>query len=583
MKTALAAIGLGLMAVVAIFLVGLQELKIKGPLYTDIVAGKDLVADILPPPAYVIESYLNTALLLRADTAADRDQLISALAQGEKDFRTRIAVWRASPQAHSAARALLGEGDEAATAFFKVVNDRLIPAVRQGDAAAADAAFRTAESHYKRHRAAVDRTVADTDAYNKAIEAHADSRETIMMAVAALVVLTMMIFLAGMAAGLRHLVVTPVREVTAALSQVADGQDDITIPAELPGNEIGSLWQALISLRRVVRRAFRQSEILDQMQAQVMMAQGPDLTITYMNRSSTDMLGRIAAHLPCPADQVVGQSIDIFHKNPAGLRAILSDPKRLPHSSRIDIGPEVMQLDVAPIFNRDGSFAGPLLTWRLVTENVRLEQAVREVTDGVAAATEQIRAGASAVASGAVQTGERSQAVAVASEQASGNVSAVAAAAEQLASSIVEVQHQIGESSAIMVAAVDKARQTNELVERLAATAHRIGDVVNLINDVASQTNLLALNATIEAARAGEAGKGFAVVAHEVKGLANQTSRATEDIHRQIAAMQQASGEAIEAIRDIAATITGMEAVIGGIDHAVTQQTNATRSISASV
>jgi methyl-accepting chemotaxis protein len=152
-----------------------------------------------------------------------------------------------------------------------------------------------------------------------------------------------------------------------------------------------------------------------------------------------------------------------------------------------------------------------------------------------------------------------------------------------LVGSITEVQRQIGESAVLMSSAVEKARSTDTLVGRLAESAERIGDVVKLINDIASQTNLLALNATIEAARAGEAGKGFAVVAHEVKGLANQTSNATEDIHRQIAAMQAAAQEAIAAIRDIADTIDGMEAVIDGIDRAVTSQTSATHDISASV
>ncbi|MGE5476897.1 MAG: methyl-accepting chemotaxis protein [Bacteroidales bacterium] len=582
-NAAVGAIGLGLVAVVAIFLSGMQEIKVKGPLYTDIVAGKDLVADILPPPAYVIEAYLTAALMLRAETADERTRLIAAMADRQREFNDRIAVWQASPQAASAARDLLGDGADAARAFFAVVNEKLIPAVKSGDAAAADAAFRAAEKHYLRHRGAIDRTVSAATTYNAEVEARADHRDGMVVIQAAAVVLGVAGLLAALAIGLRRHVVDPIRQVTGALSQVAAGETQVNIPAHIPGNEIGELWRALASLRDVVRRAFRQGEILEQMQAQVMMAEGPDLTITYMNRSSTGMLERIAPHLPCAVDKIIGQSVDIFHKHPAGPRAILADPKRLPYSTRIHIGPEVMHLDVAPVFNRDGSYAGPLLTWRLVTERTSLETAINEVVDGVAAATEQIRMSASAVASGASQTRERSQAVATASAQASGNVSAVAGAAEQLAGSICEVQRQIGESAAIVATAVSKARHTNELVERLAQTADRIGDVVNLINDIASQTNLLALNATIEAARAGEAGKGFAVVAHEVKGLANQTARATEDIHGQINAMQKASEEAIAAIRDIATTITGMESVIAGIEQAANHQTAATQNISLSV
>jgi methyl-accepting chemotaxis protein len=294
------------------------------------------------------------------------------------------------------------------------------------------------------------------------------------------------------------------------------------------------------------------------------------------------MLGRVAADLPGGGD-VVGRSIDAFLGADRNLRAVLADPKRLPHVCRIPLGGEIMQWSVSPIFNRDGGFAGPLVTWSLVTERAQLEEIVRGVANAVAAATSQIRASANSVAAGAVQTRNRSASVAAASAQASGNVNTVAVETEQLAGAIAEVRREIGESAAIMTAAVDKAARTNELVGRLATTADRIGDVVKLINDIASQTNLLALNATIEAARAGDAGKGFAVVAHEVKSLANQTSRATQDIHDQIGAMQRAAQEAIAAIRDIASTITGMEAVIGGIDNAVAQQTNATQTIVASV
>src|SRR5262249_42483800 len=140
---------------------------------------------------------------------------------------------------------------------------------------------------------------------------------------------------------------------------------------------------------------------------------------------------------------------------------------------------------------------------------------------------------------------------AAASEQAGANVQTVAAATEELVASIHEISNQVSHSSQIAAEAVAEAGRTDTTVQELAASAQKIGDVVRLIQDIASQTNLLALNATIEAARAGEAGKGFAVVASEVKALANQTSRATEEISAQVGEVQQATQGAVGAIEVI--------------------------------
>lgn len=184
---------------------------------------------------------------------------------------------------------------------------------------------------------------------------------------------------------------------------------------------------------------------------------------------------------------------------------------------------------------------------------------------------------------GADSTSHQSNAVAAASEEASSNVETVASAAEELFASVNEIERQVGQSNQIAADAVTQAEQTNDKIEGLSVAASRIGEVVKLITDIAEQTNLLALNATIEAARAGEMGKGFAVVAAEVKELANQTSKATDEISQQIHAVQLETNGAVDAIRVIAETIEHMNQISSSISEAVQQQGQATSEIARNI
>ncbi|MGE4048100.1 MAG: protoglobin domain-containing protein [Acetobacteraceae bacterium] len=173
--------------------------------------------------------------------------------------------------------------------------------------------------------------------------------------------------------------------------------------------------------------------------------------------------------------------------------------------------------------------------------------------------------------------------VAAAGEEASTNVQTVATASEQLHASVQEISRQVVQSTRITTEAVASAQRTNATIEGLITAAQKIGEVMKLISDIAAKTNLLALNATIEAARAGEAGKGFAVVASEVKGLANQTAKATENIGAQVAMMQSATNEAVQAIQGIGGTIAQISEITTAISAAVEQQEAATQEIARNV
>jgi methyl-accepting chemotaxis protein len=216
-----------------------------------------------------------------------------------------------------------------------------------------------------------------------------------------------------------------------------------------------------------------------------------------------------------------------------------------------------------------------------ITRN--FEAMIGEIVETVSSASTELEASATTLTATAERSQQLTTTVAAASEEASTNVQSVASATEEMASSVNEISRQVQDSANIANQAVEQARKTNDRVSELASAAARIGDVVELINNIAGQTNLLALNATIEAARAGEAGRGFAVVASEVKALAEQTAKATGEISTQISGIQAATQESVGAIKEIGDTIGRMSEIASTIASAVEEQGAATQEIARNV
>lgn len=391
------------------------------------------------------------------------------------------------------------------------------------------------------------------------------------------------------------------------------------------GEYIGPMvtWEVVTARVQLEEEAARVTSMMENMPINAMFCD-LDLVIRYQNPASKKTLKRIEHLLPCRAEDVVGQCIDIFHKNPGHQRKMLADPKNLPHRASIKLGPETLDLQVSAIFNAKGEYAGAMVTWEVITKVTEMLDVVRAATQGdltreitasgrdplgqvgenlklfvgslrenlvqiaesastLGASSEELTAISQQMASGAEETAVQANMVSAASEEVSRNVTVVATGSEEMLASIREIAKNATEASRVARQAVSMAETTTATMAKLGDSSVEIGKVIKVITSIAQQTNLLALNATIEAARAGEAGKGFAVVANEVKELAKATAKATEEIGQKIEAIQSDTRHAVEAITSIGGIIAQINDISGTIASAVEEQTATTNQIGRNV
>jgi methyl-accepting chemotaxis protein len=410
----------------------------------------------------------------------------------------------------------------------------------------------------------------------------AESQRALIVSVIATILVTL-----AAALFIANRLTKPIVSLTTAISRLASGDADIEMAPQRRRDEIGQMWRAVIALRETVGIAFARGQMLEHMPVNIMVADPKTFEITYVNRAVMGLLKQIEEHLPIKAEDVLGSSIDCFHRSPAHQRALLGDPSKLPWTTKIRLGKDWFDLQVSAIHDRRGEYCGAMLNWLVTTDKIKLtsefETGVTNNIQEMKSVSGSLKVTADALATTADDTRYKADALASAARNTTTNVNIVATAASQLTVSNGEIGRHVHEADQIAGNAVQVARQTDATVHSLSAGADRIGSVVKLISEIASQTNLLALNATIEAARAGEAGNGFAVVAGEVKALADQTARATKEIGEQIKAIRGAATDSVEAIRQIGEIIETVSGITTAIAAAVTEQSAATFKIEQSV
>jgi methyl-accepting chemotaxis protein len=332
------------------------------------------------------------------------------------------------------------------------------------------------------------------------------------------------------------------------------------------GAYVAALLTWMIATERVAyeNKSHLNDQMLNNLPINVMLCD-LDFNITYLNDTTKKTLKKIEHLLPISVDRLLGQSIDIFHKNPERVRKLMQVPENLPHKAIVQLDNENLELAINALRERDGTHTGYMLTWTLVTEQVKLAHEVKHLSSCLLETSQVLQKEVATVHENMDATVSRS--------------TGVLAATDQLRCAIEDISQQINKAAEIGQVAASNTDLVRERIAVLSAEIGEIQGVLQLIADIASQTHLLALNANIEAARAGYAGKGFTVVANEVKKLAGQTNSATEQIEKRIAAIRSGSDEAVAHMAEMVQTVSRISEVTTTLSAAVVEQSAATENV----
>ncbi len=565
----------------------INTVKVDGPHYNKIVADKTLMADILPPPAFIIEA----SWITRQMRDAKQEQIEGLKSHYERlkqEYDASITNWTASVTDPVLKAELLDKSQVAARSFFKTVDQELLPALEAQDYKGVEELIKSKlDSDFKTHFAAINSVVSR----NKEIEAEDQARatSTVISRTRMLqgVGLFLFVTIAGFTFWLRKSIATQEQVNADYASQiVAINRSQAVIEFDLEGNILTAnenflktLGYTLDELKGRHHSIFVEESYRNSAEYREFW---PNLAKGNLSSGEFKRIGKGAKEVwiqasynpilgpnGCPT-KVVKYASDTTAQKLAEVE--------LRH--KVNSILEVVEAASSGDLTRDITVHGEDAVGQMGTSlnqffaDLRNSIAsIAENASALAGASEELSAVSSQMSSNAEETSSQANVVSAASEQVSMNVQTVSTGVEELNAAIREIAKNASDAARVSQQAVSVANSTNSTIAKLGDSSIEIGKVVKVITSIAEQTNLLALNATIEAARAGEAGKGFAVVANEVKELAKETAKATEDISQKIDAIQTDTQGAVEAIREISEVINQINDISNTIASAVEEQT----------
>ena len=567
------AMAIGIALAVAINTVSLNKVRIGGSTYDEIVQVKDLVADILPPPLYIIEAYLEAGLALNHSKPVP--DVKSRIAELRKQYDERREFWQGSNLDGAMKQKLTEKSHTHAARFWSLIDRDLFPAIARKDDTAARQAYSELTQAYQAHRAVIDEIVTDSETMTKAVEATAAEQGTIASWSTGVVDVVVLLLLAlGIVTIIRNMV-SPLVRITAVMRSMANGNFAETIPSTERHDEIGEMARALVVFRDAALEKARLESAArnQQMQAE---AERAAATAKLMNEFDAAVGGVVRAAMAGDFSQRVPL---------AGKEGVIRNLAEALNTMCGNLGKAFD--DVVRML---GALSEGDLTQRITAEYqggfATLKQNANMTAQRLSETVTEIKTAAGEISSASAEIATSTTDLSQRTEQQAASLERTSAAMEEITVTVrknAENAQQANERASRTREAAQRGGQVVtsavEAMARIDETSHKMSDIISVIDEIARQTNLLALNAAVEAARAGEAGRGFAVVATEVRSLAQRSAQAAKDISNlitnssgQVKGGVELVNRAGTALNEIVESIKGVADIVSDIATASAEQ-----------